>query len=78
MRNHLSMFSNCSFPWRSKFKILLSESKKQVSSAYRVVSNCVASGRSFTEVGSTELLLYLYTVPNYFFSTGTGATFGFQ
>ena len=46
MRNHLSMLINCSFTRRSKFKILLFESKRKVSSANRVVSNCVASGRS--------------------------------
>ena len=46
MQNHLSIFSNCSFTRRSKFKILLSESKRKVSSANSVVSNCEASGKS--------------------------------
>ena len=46
MQNHLSMFFNCSFTRRCKFKILLSESKRKTASANRVESNCVASGRS--------------------------------
>ena len=58
MRNHLSIFTNCSFTRRSKFKIVLSENKRKVSSTNRVVSNCVASGRLLiyikNNIGSRE------------------------